>query len=164
MPWKKTTWCSKKMWTYSYFELFEVTDSREIHWGLDFQPSLLGLLLKCVLQSPGLENEMVAAFLFEENGPCSLVLESPTLSITPKGSLIWQQQSFLMSVHLQENHSLMQRSLGQFPAKEICKHVCVRCSAQTLGPFHGIQTCGSLNMPKCLCKLKVVFICSTHIC
>ena len=49
---------------------------------------------------------------------------------------------------------------------EICKHLCVRRSCQTLGCFQVVYTCGSLNMLKCFynsIKLNVVFIYSASV-
>lgn len=72
----------------------------------------------------------------------------------------------LMAVHLQENHAVMYCSLGQFPDREICKHLCVQCSCQTLGCFQVVYIFGSLNMLKYIynsIKLNVVFIYSTSV-
>lgn len=112
----------------TYFELFEVNDSREIHWGLDFQLSLLGHLLRCVYTYWALRKEMVAAFLSEKRrvGPS---FASPSLYMTHKTPNN-EDNRVLRSVLLQKTHILMHSSLGQFP--EICKYLCVTCLTRPL--------------------------------
>lgn len=82
------------------------------------------------LSSLGLKKEMVAEFLFEESEPCSQVLAFPTLPITLQGLKDEDNdRAFAVRTFPREPHSLMLSSLGQFPGKEICKHLSIRYSS-----------------------------------
>lgn len=114
----------------TYFELFKVNDFREIHWGLDFQLSLLGYLLRCVYSYWALRKEMVAAFLSEKRrvGPG---FAPPSLSMTHKTPNN-EDNRVLRSVFLQKTHILlkMHSSLGQFP-----EYLYVMCLPRPLVAF-----------------------------
>jgi hypothetical protein len=137
----------EKIWDAVRKWVFEVSDSREIHWGLGFQLSLMGLPLRLVYGHQDLRKGLLQHFSLRRE-----------LQVVLPGFSIFL---FLSSLTRPYNRALMLVSLpgtltlwckipwGWFPDKETLKHLCVRCSSQIPGCFHVVWMCGPLSMPTC---------------